>query len=123
MPSRPVPTTRTWLVGAVLTASFMPRPRRSADIPAQRLGAAQVDVLDVGARHVHLGVSHQPDHPRQAAGHVDLRRAEQRDVAEAELAGGQCRELAAQVGARTVNRIEMSASVSSPLARSTSRTS
>jgi hypothetical protein len=57
-------------------------------------------VLDVGAVERGLHVRHQPQHPGQGVRDVDLGGAHQRDVAHAELAGGQRRELRHQVGGR-----------------------
>src|SRR3954465_11193631 len=85
-----------------LRSSLVPRcdARSLGDVPSQGLGTAQVDVLDVVARLGHVDVRHQAQHPRQRVRHVHLGGAHQRDVAEAELAGGQCGELRDDVRGR-----------------------
>src|ERR1017187_5154568 len=73
--------------------------RLAGEVITQRLRVAQVDVAHVLAPSSGVGVEQDPDALGHRAGHVDLARAEQRDVAEANAAragGGK--------GGREVNR-------------------
>ena len=66
-------------------------------VGAQRRGAVQVDVGDVGAGQVGLDVGQHPHHPGHGPLDLELAGAQQRHLAEAELAGGVRRELRDQV--------------------------
>src|ERR671923_1335503 len=94
-PSSPVPTiaSRPGHLPVVVIRSLR-------EVVAQVLGAVQVDVAQARPRAGRVAVDQDPDGVRVAAGHVQLAGAEQRHVAEAERAGGQRRELAAEVVGR-----------------------
>ena len=70
------------------------------EVAAQCSGAVQVDVGDVLARQVGLDVRHHPHHARHRGVDLELARADEGHVVEAELAGGVRRELRVQVGGR-----------------------
>ena len=72
---RPGPTARAQLI--------VGHRAHPGEVAAQRGGAVQVDVGDVGARQVGLDVRHHPHDPRHRALDLQLARADQRHVAEA----------------------------------------
>ena len=86
--------------GRSASASLVGDLAHAGQVAAQRGGAVQVDVGDVGARQVGLHVRDHPHHPRHRALDLQLPGADQRHLAEAEPAGGVGRELRDQVAGR-----------------------
>ncbi len=81
VPMSPAPTTSTGPVRAGRSSVMAGGP---GEVATQVGRTVQVDVGDVGSRQVGLDVRHQPHDPRHRALDLELARAHQRDVGEAE---------------------------------------
>src|SRR5690606_27216661 len=98
VPSSPAPITSTGPGSRTsVTVGDRPYPRQVA---AQGGRPVQVDVGDLRPREIGLDVRHHPDHPRHRPGDLQLARADERHLAEAELPRDVGGELRVQVGGR-----------------------